>query len=292
LEVIAIIVDYRSDRVDGLIEKLHKQVDHLVVVDNAASVATVSTAKIGSCVIDRVSYGANLGYGRAVNRALAGIDPGQSPGYVVISNPDVIPEPDTVGELVEILRNDPSVALVGPRIVDRAGNPYPSFRRFPSLMESFVHGFFGSVWPNNRFSLAYRRASEQPRVPIETDWLSGAFLVADIGWLKRVGGFDSSYFMYLEDVDLARRLKLAGGKIIYDPGTSIVHEQGVSASSRPYVTTWYHHSSLLRYGTASQRSDLLVGLIGSGILARFLLKAASTGVKNAVQRGTSLRRNI
>ena len=65
--------------------------------------------------------------------------------------------------------------------------------------------------------------------------------------LDAVGGWDEEYFMYMEDLDLCRRLRDAGFDVAYEPGGSVTHVGGASTSQVPYRMLVQHHRSALRY---------------------------------------------
>jgi len=76
---------------------------------------------------------------------------------------------------------------------------------------------------------------------METDFVSGALLITRAEVLKKVGLFDERYFMYLEDVELCQRIKLAGYKIIFDPSIKTWHKvaqsSGIGSSLNDYFIT-------------------------------------------------------
>ena len=77
--------------------------------------------------------------------------------------------------------------------------------------------------------------------------MSGAcFLVRREAW-DAVGGFDPSYFMYMEDVDLCWRLGRAGWGVGYEPAARVLHVQGVSTNRHPYRMLAAHHRSMWRF---------------------------------------------
>lgn len=58
------------------------------------------------------------------------------------------------------------------------------------------------------------------------NWVSGAcFAIRRVDW-NAVNGFDTSYFMYCEDVDLCKRVRDLGLTIAYTPASTVVHYEG------------------------------------------------------------------
>jgi N-acetylglucosaminyl-diphospho-decaprenol L-rhamnosyltransferase len=113
--------------------------------------------------------------------------------------------------------------------------------------------------------------------------VSGAFIAVRRVAFEAVGGFDESYFMFMEDVDLCRRLRLAGWGVAYVPAGRIVHLEGVSRSTAPYRMILSHHRSLLRYGwrNAGPGERVVFPIVAAGVAAR----AAALLVQARVRRG-------
>ena len=112
------------------------------------------------------------------------------------------------------------------------------------------------------------------------DWVSGACLLARRAAWDAVQGFDPSYFMYMEDVDLCWRVRRAGWEVGYEPAAVVTHIQGVSANQRPYRMLAAHHRSMWRFARATttgiRRAALPV--IGAGLVARMAVVSARHGL--------------
>ena len=202
--------------------------------------------------------GGNIGYGAAANRGIAELarmrDAGRIRGdYVLLVNPDVIFAPGSIAELLDCARRNPRAGAVGPLIREADGSAYPSARAVPDLVGGIGHALLADVWPGNPFSRRYRHDSDMSRER-DAGWLSGSCLLLRWDAFDSVGGFDSRYFMYMEDVDLGDRLGRAGWRNIFTPAAEIRHAQGHSASSHPEITVRAHHDSAYRF-----MSDRLTG---------------------------------
>ncbi len=253
----------------------------VILVDNASVDESVSaaTSAVGSSDPPRnlevIQTGANLGFGRAVNigaRAARG-------DFLVICNPDCSVEPGALLRLADFLERNPTAGVVAPMILDSSGGRYPSIRRFPSLSVSAVHAAIGLVWPSNPVSRHYRSASE---APLDKDrWASGAFLMLSRELFLEIGGFDDRYFMFLEDVELCRRIIGKGYEIGYEPQARVVHHQGRSSVSRPYFVLAQHSISLWRYAdqTLEGTARFALPLVAVGAALRFAIGAARVAAR-------------
>ncbi len=170
-----------------------------------------------------------------------------------------------VAALVAALDADDRLGAVGPRIDRLDGSRYPSARAFPSLVDAAGHGFVGLVTTQNRWSRRYLRTDAEEAGPV--DWVSGACLAVRRRAWDAVGGFDEAFFMFLEDVDLCRRLHAAGWGVAYEPEGRVVHVEGASRASAPYRMIAAHHISLLRYGwrTGDPGERLLLPVVAVGL---------------------------
>lgn len=84
--------------------------------------------------------------------------------------------------------------------------------------------------------------------PVETDFVTGALLITKAEVLKKVGLFDEKYFMYLEDVDLCQRIKLAGYRLIFDPKIKIWHKVGQSSGIGSPLNDYFITRNRLYFG--------------------------------------------
>lgn len=191
--------------------------------------------------VQLVPTGGNLGYGRAANRGVAATDS----EWVVVCNPDVIWAPGSLDELMKVAHRWPRAGAVGPLIRDEAGAVYPSARELPSLARGIGHAVFGTVWPGNPWTRSYRR--EQAPVERVAGWLSGSCLLLRREAFESIGGFDPSYFMYFEDVDLGERLARAGWLNVYAPSAEIVHTGSHATVNHKQAMFLEHHRSAYRY---------------------------------------------
>ena len=191
----------------------------------------------------------------------------------MVCNPDLEVRPGTLATLVGALDDHPRWALVGPLIRTTSGDRYPSARHFPSLVDAGGHALLGIFAPDNRFTRSYQRSDLDRATggPVEADWVSGACFLVRRSAFEQVGGFDESYFMYAEDVDLCWRLRQHHWTAAYVPAAEVTHRQGVSTDHHPYRMIFEHHRSLLRFAARSsrgwRRAVLPLVALGIGIRA-------------------------
>ncbi|MGH9208701.1 MAG: glycosyltransferase family 2 protein, partial [Acidimicrobiales bacterium] len=205
LAVSAVIVNYNArEHLAKCVNSLRREgVSQIVVVDNGSSDGSKEALETVDPGAVFLAQRHNSGYGAAANRGAEATE-GEA---VLICNPDVEMLPGALRTMIGSLAADTALGVVGPKILDREGNLYPSARTFPSLVDSIGHGFIGLVQPDNPFSRRYKMESWDHRNAQAVDWVSGACFLARREALDSVGGFDESYFMYMEDVDLCWRAR-------------------------------------------------------------------------------------
>jgi GT2 family glycosyltransferase len=121
------------------------------------------------------------------------------------------------------------------------------------------------------------------------DWVSGAALLTHTKLWRKLGGLDDNFFMYCEDVDYCRRVRLAGQRISYVSGARITHYEGAGKewigvnallrTSRSYVLYVRKH-----FGAVRAR------LMATGLSTLFLTRALAFQLKSVFKRQADARR--
>ena len=282
--VSAVVVNFNArDYLLECVRSLRAEgVDDVVVVDNHSADGSRRAVEAADPLVRLVAAEDNLGYGRAANRGAA-LAAGER---LLVCNSDVVLEPGAVTSLAALLDDEPRVGIVGPRIENSDGSLYPSPRTFPELGVAAGHAFLGLVAPRNRFTRRYRMLDWDHVRSASVDWVSGACFLARRDTWDSLGGFDESYFMYVEDVDLCWRAERAGWAVAFEPAARVVHVQGVSTDLAPYRMIVEHHRSLLRFycRTTAGVGRALTPVVALGLAARAGLACAQRGLGAATAR--------
>lgn len=243
----------------------------LVVVDNGSADDSADAIAAAHPGADVHRTGRNLGFAAAANR---GASAATTP-YVVFCNPDAVVDPRAVEMLERALDEHPGAAAVGPLVRNPDGSVQPSKRAFPTLWHSALHGIAGLVWPGNPGTRAYTLADAPMDLPARVDWVSGSCMAVRRSDFDAAGGFDESFFFFVEDVDLCKRFADAGREIWFEPRAEVVHAWGGSWTRRPLRFLWMHQRNLFRYATKHRRGAWVLAypLIAAGLAVRFVLLA-------------------
>jgi N-acetylglucosaminyl-diphospho-decaprenol L-rhamnosyltransferase len=219
----------------------------------------------------------NIGYGAGVNRGLALLAGTASPPeWVLVSNADLRVHPGALNALRASLEERPAWAMVGPRIYTGDGDVYPSARPFPSFVDAAGHALLAPFSPENPFTRRYKPSPPGGQEVTEAGWISGSCFLARRAALEELGGFDESYFMYAEEMDLCWRAHQAGWGLGFCGAAAVTHIQGVSTARHPYRMLWAHHRSALRFTVRTtkgwRRAALPLAVVVLGV--RMLLAGA------------------
>lgn len=218
----------------------------VVVVDNGSTDGAPERAERDNEHVTLVHSPGNVGYGRAANLGVASLDPGIE--WVLVCNPDTQVTPGAVQTLLDAAHAHPEAAVLGPRIIEPDGSVYPSARALPAIRTGIGHAVFSGVWPTNPWTKRYQQRDVSASAePAPVGWLSGAFLLVRRAEFEAIGGFDDDFFMYFEDVDLGRRMALAGHTNLFVPDAVVVHIGGASTEKVADVMVRAHHDSAYRY---------------------------------------------
>ncbi len=197
----------------------------VVVVDNASTDGSAEILKAFPH-ITWIQNQENVGFTRANNQALA-VSRGR---YICFLNPDTVVYPGALATLVSYMDAHPDVGIVGPQLRYPDGTLQPSRYRFPSVMMALMESTpLAWVWPTNPWNRRYHCEDCSPQEEHEVDWLNGACLMVRREVIGQIGGFDEQFFMYSEELDLCRRARLAGWRVMYVPQAVVVHYEGKSS---------------------------------------------------------------
>lgn len=185
----------------------------------------------------------NVGFGAAHNCAIR--QACSSSDLHVIVNPDIRFGADVLDGIASFFRNEPQLVVAMPKIVYPDGSLQRLCKLLPTPIDLIVRRFVPVQRVRQKLDQRYEMHGLCQQRPSEVPSLSGCFLVARSKTLLEVGAFDERYFMYMEDVDLVRRLAM-NGKCLYVPTATVVHEYA-KGSYRNYRLLGYHIRSAIRY---------------------------------------------
>lgn len=220
--VTAVIVNHNGRRflpeLFETIDAQHFKRFEVLVVDGGSSDDSCAWLQDQKPTVRRIEVPENIGFARAGNLGLR--EAGS--GYVLLLNTDLHLDPAFIGELFEAIESDPSAVAVASKM------------RLYEKRE-LLNGVGGCM---NRLGYTWDRGmlekdDGQFDEPAEVIFAPAAAAIYRRDALLEAGGFDESFFMYHEDVDLAWRLWLYGHRITTAPRALVYHHfGGVTRDSR------------------------------------------------------------
>jgi GT2 family glycosyltransferase len=241
MTVSAVVVSHGHAReLERLLPPLREQVDELVVIGNLPG--SVGEVPAGTRVLANqrpLSFAAN------VNRGIA-----ETGGdLVLVANPDAIPEAGAVATLAAFMVDHARCGIAGPRLLWPDGTWQPSRRRFPTLTGTIVRRTpLRRLFPPLERQRAHYMLDDRPTEPAPAEWLLGAFLLMRRTMLDELGGWDSGYRHYVEDIDLGYRAARGGWESWYVPAAVVRHEYA-AVIDRTFLSrhTLWHARGMLRF---------------------------------------------
>ncbi len=248
------IITYNSEsQVGQCLEALGAQTRkpaEVLVWDNASADRSAALAEGQGARVVRAQK--NVGFARAANELIRL----SSTPYVLLLNPDAYPHPHYLERLEQAAESDAAIGSVTGKLV-RPGDPVETL-----VLDSTGHVLYRNRVPANRGANELDRG--QYDAPGEVFGVCAAAALYRRAMLEdvRLGGeyFDSTFFVYLEDVDLDWRARLRGWKAYYVPTAVAVHERGHKGDRRRQSAREVHHSLKNRY-LMMARNDRLVDLL-------------------------------
>jgi GT2 family glycosyltransferase len=273
----------------------------IVLVDNASDDGSLDFLSKREHILRLHRNGQNLGFAAASNIGwrLCHGDP------VLFLNPDAQCTEGAVPRLAETLLDDESVWAAGGLLTDPAGKAQRGFnvRAFPTIASLAAEMLLlEEIWPGNPWTRRYRMSGWDHSKITEVDQPAGACLMVRRRILERLGGFDEAFRpAWFEDVDLCKRIRNDGGRILFQPAARFLHQGGVSLRR----ISWYdflrhYHGNQLRYftkhcspGSAAKARRLIVaGLRLRAWVSRLAPVAPGTSRLQSVQLYGRVARQI
>ena len=156
--------------------------------------------------------------------------------YFCVLNPDIELNGNPFPALIECIEGS-GAALAAPLIVSPSGGMEDNARHFPTVGALLRKAFGGH---DGRYAIGTSSARFSP------DWVAGMFMLFRSSEFAALKGFDESYYLYYEDVDICKRARLAGMEVTACPTVQAIHDAR-RASRRNLRHMRWHLASMLRY---------------------------------------------
>ena len=267
--VTAIVVSHNSgsELADCMGDLLAQDVaTQIVLVDNASTDASLAGLP-DAPNLERILNSRNVGFGVACNQGAAKARAAR----VLFVNPDCRLAPDTLSRLCRHLDQHPELGMLGARLLNRDGSVQAVAERRTPRPADAIAAILGLARRDGGPAL---RTLPAPLRAVEAT--SGALMLMPRVVFESLGGFDPAYVLHCEDLDLCRRVLLAGHTIAVATDVEVTHLKGTSSRKRPIWVEWQKHRGMWRYFRkfdAANSAWWLRALVVLGLGAHFPLAA-------------------
>lgn len=223
----------------------------ITVLDSESQEETEEMLKENFPEINLLSFKENTGYAKLINSGLAKAN-GR---YILILNADIILFEDSLGKMLEYLKENPKVGMLGPQLLNFNDTVQESCFRFHRPITVVYRRTFLGRTKRGRKEIDRFAMKDFDRQSVkEVDWILGAALMVKKEALAQVGPMDERFFLYFEDTDWCRRFWAKGWKVVYFPQAKMHHYHGRLSKKTSGLAdllvnkyTWIHISSAVKY---------------------------------------------
>ena len=219
----------------------HDLVSKIIIVDNG-SVDGSNNAVDGLPNVDLVRAGENLGFGRACNLGAMRANA----KYILFLNPDAELFGGTLSKVLECMDapQNAHIGICGVMLKEEGGRIARHCSRFPTVLRLVSRSFgFDRAFPKS----APAMTEWDHKTNRQVDQVIGAFFFMRKCVFDELGGFDSRFFVYFEEVDLAYRCEKAGWASFYLADAQAYHYGGGTSEQVKAHRLFYYLQSRLQY---------------------------------------------
>lgn len=229
---------------EALIPEVQQIGGEVIVIDNRSddeSAAIIRQYPAAKLHVNQV----RAGFSANNNRGMAGA----RGRYLLLLNPDTEVLPGALKQLIAFMDQHPEVGMCAAQLLFPDGSVQPSPRRFPTFGSTLVRRTPLRVFlRNSQFNRRHLMLDVDHSQPRSVDWLLGACMFVRRQVVEQVGPLDEGFFLYVEDIDWAKRMHQAGWEVYYVPEAKIIHHH-LAVSDKKFLSRymWIHLLSMIRY---------------------------------------------
>lgn len=223
----------------------------IIFIDNASSDESVNFLEEAAKKdrIKLVKSPKNIGFGQGNNLGVKNAK-GE---FILIMNPDIFVSENSINKMVSYLEKNPEIAILGPKLVYHNGQIQESCRRFMTFSDLIIKRTFLKHFSSLKKRVEnYLMKDFDHNKVCDVDFLVGACYLMRKKVFDKLCGFDKRYFLFMEDVDLCRRVHQEGYKVVYYPEAEMIHSHK-RLSDGPTIRLffkkvfWHHLISSFKY---------------------------------------------
>lgn len=232
IELSIVIVNYNGlqflENCFNSLQEFAKDIKHeIIVLDNNSTDDSLNFIKENYPTIQLIESKKNAGFGIGNNQGVAAA---KGEYILLINNDTIVLNP--LKPIVDHLKSDQSIGVIGIKMADKNQGYLQSAGNFPNLFNMFQLKKLLDLetdFKSGNFS----------KKQYEVDWMAGSFLMLSKKVYQQIGGFDSDYFMYVEDVDFCKKIANLGLKRIFFSEASYIHFVGFNPKKNLMLVKGY-----------------------------------------------------
>jgi GT2 family glycosyltransferase len=243
--VSVIIVNYNGLKyLDDCFISIKKNLQNIsyeiIVVDNLSTDESVEFIKKKYPEVILIESTINLGFGQGNN---LGVKHAKGKLVLLLNNDTILL--NSLHETISFFMQNKAIGALGIKMLDANQNYLQSVGKFPNFINML---FFRKLFNNSKEFISGNFNNEVYFV----DWITGAFMLINKETYTKINGFDPEYFMYVEDVDLCKKITNQNLKIAFYPSSEYIHFIGFNPKKNPLIIKGYqtylkkHHTFLSR----------------------------------------------
>lgn len=244
------------------VEKYTPGYAEIIIADNASTDGTAGFIRENYPRFRHLLLDKNYGYCRGNNLAAE-----QAAGkYILILNNDVEVSEGWLDPIVEMLRSDPQIAVVQPKL--RSVNQ-PDHFEYGGAAGGMVD-MFGYPFCRGRLFDFVEKDTGQYNTAADIFWASGAAFAVERDLFLGFGGFEEQFEFHMEEIDLCWRFLNSGYKIKYTPDSTVYHLGGGSLPTGSYRKVYFNYRNNLAMMYRNMISESLVTRLPVRILLDYV----------------------
>jgi GT2 family glycosyltransferase len=289
IELSIIIVNYQTKKfLVSCLTSIYRTCQGLnieiIVIDNNSEDDSTKVIKESFPLVTLIENKINLGFAAASNQGLKLM----KGSYALLLNPDTEVMNGTLLKMLEFMRGDQRVGILGCRITDRQGNTQVTGHPTPTPIREFSYDLFklklDKILPASMTLRYYDSMLKSSHQPFTVGWVSGACLMIRKEVIQDIGLLDENLFMYFEDLDWCYRANRKGWKVMYHPSVSIFHYAGGCSRTDISVISsrieyeyesklYFAHKHFGKTGIMIIKLGSLIELLGKIIITKLKLRS-------------------
>lgn len=220
-----------------------KPIVEIIVVDSASSDNTVKMLRENYPQVKLLAQSDNVGFTRGNN---IGFESAQG-RYLFMLNPDTEIIADAIPQMLNYMDAHDDIGLIGPHTLNTDGTTQSSRRHFPTKALAFFESTWLQAFAPETMMTHFYINDEADDAILDVDWMQGSALMTRHEIYEEIGGLDTDYVMYSEEMDWCKRIRNAGWRAIYLGTAQIIHHAGKSTDQIGAQKHIWFQESKLRY---------------------------------------------